>query len=291
MAERLSAEQYERICRLHNAMVKEQQGDSGLELIAMDPYTGTEISPVTPPECLMRDERLAQGYLFLIDNGHRLRLDVLLNAHGKAEDLGETLDFERKIADSNIVLLEGLGWDETLFRELNSLSSSGRMNRRVYEDYYEGNTFQERMVNAIAHSGAVISFNDIDAGSGIREDMIALADLPSLLKDTNLSDREKRIKTTIHIIAYESLREWFMIGQIGYQLKRIMEQAGADIAELSKQKITVTLGTTHTGIVDKLRVFDVDARESVSGKLNRANKLVAESIKIGRANIDEIESL
>lgn len=261
--------------------------------MAMDPFTDTEISPDMPPESLQADPQIGQGYLFLIDHGHELNLDVLLHRHGEDSDLDVPgLNYEQRIANANIVLLEGLGWDEGLMQEMNQLADSGRMSKEAYDKYCAGDSYQERVLNAISKSGTVVSFNDIDQGDGIRGDLVRQQNLHGQFESLNMSESDKRYARAVHIFAYESFREWFMIGQIGYQIQRILAQSGADISQLRGQRIVIPLGATHIGVVDKLRIFNANVDEIRAIPEEReADMFMAEAIKMGRLDVAEMKRM
>ncbi|MEI8061201.1 MAG: hypothetical protein WCG99_02820 [Candidatus Berkelbacteria bacterium] len=283
----------EEVISLHNNSFKFENGPNGEELIALDPFSGSEISPVEPPETLVSDERLGQGYFFLAEHGSEINVDVLLAPHATAADVeAPILDYDRRIAAADLVLLEGLGWNEKLKDELNDLTLTGSMANEQYDEYCS-NERRKRVIRALAKSGTAVSFLDIDSGDdSLRTSLVALQDIYEKMDQAQSPSKENVIGKIIHTIAYESLREWFMIGQIGYQLKSMTEAAGFDATKLSDLNIVASLGSAHLGVVDKLRIFMVNANMIQSDEdLGAFSQRIAESIRMGRTSMGEIEAL
>jgi len=283
----------EEVISLHNNSFKFENGPNGEELIALDPFSGSEISPVEPPETLVSDERLGQGYFFLAEHGSKINIDVLLAPHATAADVeAPILDYDRRVASADLILLEGLGWNEKLKDELNEFTLSGSMAQQQYNEYCSGE-HAARIARALAKCGAAVSFLDIDDGDDqVRSSLVALKEIFGKMDQAQSLSKEKVIGKIIHAIAYESLREWFMIGQIGYQLKSMTEAAGFDATKLSDLNIVASLGSAHLGVVDKLRIFMVNANMIQSDEdLGAFSQRIAESIRMGRTNMSEVEAL
>lgn len=171
---------WERALR-HNAQL-EWHGNSFTveegDFIPQEPSKRERISPSEPPSRLKEDEDLGRGYEFLREFGNRINVHIRYARHEKPEDLGDS-SFERQIRDTDIYLLEGLGWNKKLQQGLDFLAERGKFpnsNEEVHE--FIQDPFHMRIARAIAGTQTRISFADVDgkAGDSLRQGILDQAD-------------------------------------------------------------------------------------------------------------------
>lgn len=146
-----------------------------------DPTTGERIPNNRPPDCVLQDQEFKDGYNFLKEFGDKVDLEVMLAPHRKNrpdENFGDaSFDFEGRVRDADIVLLEGFGWTQKQKDLLNTLSVGGGLaaNREDLVTYINDDSSKVREVNAINKTGKKIAFFDVenkDDEVGVRQKII-----------------------------------------------------------------------------------------------------------------------
>jgi hypothetical protein len=256
-------------------------------VVFTDPTTREMVNTETLPNFLLRDQNLRTGYNFLQEFGSLLRVDTIFARHksNEPEGLGDkTFNFEGRVRNSDIVLLEGLGWNEELQRQLNNLSKGRQISQEVIQSYLyhddrsskftnqDINQYRLREIQAIANSSAHILFHDIDDGEDllfIRKQMIEASEFTTELdriietpSDLGSEEREtiKSITLAKQIFSLEALREWFMVANAGYQIAKACKQDPKLMQKLSDGDLTVMMivGDSHYDIIRKFRTAQVE---------------------------------
>jgi hypothetical protein len=255
----------------------------------IDPTTREILATDTLPNFLLRDSNLRDGYDFLKEFGKSIDIQILFARHDadRPDVLGDTtFNFEGRVQTSDIVLLEGLGWNEAVQQMLQALShrldvSEAVLHHYLFSDGHDTSTnpsetinqYKLREVQAIAKSGKHISFYDVDNSSDqfhIREQLIEGAAFTTHLSETlqppqNIPEEEaKKVKDlgiAKQIFALEAIREWFMVANTGYQVA-IACQNNPDLMEKLAQgnlKVLMVVGESHRDIVRKFQTAEVTA--------------------------------
>ena len=175
-----------------NQSLKKDLGD----IIAFtDPATGERLPQNQPPEFLLQGPSLKSGYEFLKQHASRLKLELILAEHhpDRPEDLGDTdFNFEGKVRDSDILLLEGLGWNQEYKSLLNRITSNEtepgdleKLEEFVHDPY------TLRIIEAIHDSRVEVGFYDIentDDPTGIQQKLIGNTDFLAKIADAKVSE-------------------------------------------------------------------------------------------------------
>jgi hypothetical protein len=222
-----------------------------------------------PPQFLNRDKRLRDGYQFLQEFGQLINLEVILARHGNEDEstLGdEQFGFENRVRASDIYLLEGLGYTNQTETTLNKLSNTGQADEHVKE--WIGQSLHcLRQAQAIQGSDVTIGFFDIDDHPDehhIRQSLIKVSELYHSIDTFEGDERGKNKLEWIHTLAFEAMREWFMIGNIGLTIAAMCQEDPKLLNKLSvgTLKVIMTAGESHGDIARKLRLYGVKVSES-----------------------------
>ncbi len=257
-----------------------------------DPLTGEDLSPNSMPAFLSRDQELRQGQEFLSEFADRLDIQIVFAHHhpGNAAALGdEQFGFEGRVGDSDLLLLEGFGWNQRQKELYNKLSAGGMAPEEfdelisTYTAYLDeagnrkaGGAYNVRKLNAIANARVAVSFFDVENKSDphhIRKSLLAADEVGSSLAANARAvdaggvvtdDRTEAAKTrdifrTIGIAALESLREWVMVANTGYQIMKFVSESPAVIEKIRNQEIHVLLvaGDAHRDLERKFSTLGV----------------------------------
>ncbi len=274
-------------------------------VVFTDPITGEVVTEKKPPEYLERDEDLHNGYKFLREMGTLCNIEIIFARHdGQAESLGDAnFNFEGRVKEADIFLIEGVGWSKENAQGLNKLSVTGEANAQLNE-YVTNNVKNNRETQAIRGSGATIAFYDVsekqEDTSGVRKSIIEQTRFLDKIQNAALAPgadaRSKDKAINIHVSAVEALREWFIIGSIGAQIVENSSQNPDFISKLAKRnlKVLVNIGSNHTNILNKLRSLGVEAvaHYPVNNREDRkvADKLFPKWIANGAISDGDLES-
>ncbi len=273
----------------HNASFK-KEGD---RYSFYDPATGEKLRPEYPAESLLKDEKLGKGYQFLLEFGHLMNLDIQYAKHSIPDDWGST-EYEARVASADIYLLEGIGWDEKLAAGLNHLSQTGKADDAVQQYVHEGNPeLRMRELEAIAESGVKVGFFDIDHDEEdpLRSTLIAASDLiHEVRSNEDIPKRDRERWEWLNAVAVESMREWFIVGQLGHQIGLQCQNKPDLLKKLSEGNLSVfmTVGSSHKNLTDKLRGFNVAPHET-HADTSGGNELLVEAIKNSYLPADKLE--
>lgn len=257
-------------------------------VVFTDPITGEVVNEKKPPEYLERDEDLHNGYKFLREMGARCTIEIIFARHdGQEESLGDAdFNFEGRIKAADIFLIEGVGWSEENVRGLNKLSVVGEADAQLSE-YATNNIKNNRETQAIRGSDATIAFYDVsekqEDTSGVRKSIIEQTHFLEKIQNATLAPgadaRSKDKAINIHVSAVEALREWFIVGSIGAQIREISSQNPDFISKLAKRnlKVLVNIGSNHTNILNKLQSLGVEAVAHYPVN-NREDRKVADTL-------------
>jgi hypothetical protein len=264
--------------------------DVGYATFFTDPMTGERLSVDRPPDFLLQDPELKSGYEFLTQLGQHLDLEVMLAPHNPNrpdENFGNReFDFEGKVKGSDVVLLEGVAWQQKEKDMLNALSSKNGLPidsdvitkytafKGANETVEYGDTSKLRELNAISRSGAKISFYDVekkDDETGIRNQIIGNLDFLKVLQQApvvGVEGREAEIAKSIavdkEIISLEALREWQMVCNTGFQVGEILQNNPDLLAKVGveKLKVLMVVGKAHKDLIRKFGKSGVQAKAS-----------------------------
>jgi hypothetical protein len=262
------------------------------------PLNRERISPTGPPRRLKEDKELGDGFQFLQEFGNRISLHIRYSPHRNAEDFGGD-EFEQQVKESDIYLLEQLGWTDDLQQGLDNLADHGSFSSSNTPtlNYLTRDELHRRIGAAISGTKTRIGFADIHDGTDeLRRGMINQAGLIQVLRDnaTGGLDQDKKRAEIINTVAFESLREWFMVGELGQQVAGLCQNDPDLLYKLNNHtlKALLTVGSTHKNITDKLSPFGMQITEQILGhEQNAANDFVEESIgegKIDRRKLEEV---
>ncbi|HVZ12583.1 MAG TPA: hypothetical protein VG965_06160 [Patescibacteria group bacterium] len=271
----------------HNNSFFKENGD----YVIQEPQKKERISPLVPPSRLQEDEELGQGYQFLSEFGQGIHTHIRYGRHATPEELGDQ-SYEQQVSDADIYLLEGLGWTKNLQEGLDFLADTGEsaQDNRDVQDFVQY-PFNRRIADAISGTQTRVSFFDVDneEGDELRSGMIEQGDV--IYGITGQGSEVEKAKI-INTVAFESLREWFMVGQFGQQIASLVEKDPDLLQKLSlgQLKVLITIGDTHRNLTDKLGQFGVRVTEEVILETaNPSNRLVTDSIKMGKINGQDLE--
>lgn len=295
--------------------------DVGYATFFTDPMTGERLSVNHPPDFLLQDPELKSGYEFLTQLGQHLDLEVMLAPHNPNrpdENFGSReFDFEGKVKGSDVVLLEGVAWQQKEKDMLNALSSKDGLpvDPDVITKYTAfngangtqeyGDTSKLRELNAISRSGAKISFYDVekkDDETGIRNQIIGNLDFLEVVKSAPVvgaQGREAEIAKSIavdkEIVCLEALREWQMVCNTGFQVGEILQNNPDLLAKVGveKLKVLMVVGKSHKDLIRKFGKSGVQARASSpeGSPTSPANEKISEWLAQGFIDNAELKSL
>lgn len=266
--------------------------------VPYDPINREPILPTEPPRVLRQDRELSVGNQFLREFGNRLNVTVLLGSHSEMTDAGGQ-EFERDVNNADVYLLEGLGWTRRLQQGLDMLSQQGRTSSNQEVLGWLQKPFHRRIAGAISDSKTAISFADVDAKNDpLRRGMLEQGRFVHSLQGEMVGgeDQHKKEAAILNTFTYESMREWFMVLQVGHEVAYLAQspEYGADLRyKLGQGNVDVlmTVGGTHRNVSNKLSRFGVRVTPHRVGPShdNPANTLVADSIDRGTMNVHELQ--
>jgi hypothetical protein len=263
--------------------------------IFQEPLKKEQVSTNEPPSMFRQDDELSSGYNFLKKYGSKLNLDIFYSQHSEWNDLGGK-DFEAKIKEADIYLLENAGWVANEQEGLDQLSRRGRFSADNLDtlDYIRRSNFTRRIATAISSSGARISFFDVnDAPDPIRQGIIQQYELDESIQNSGLiTDQEKKRALLLSMAANTVLREWFMVGMFGNQLERFSQEDQNLLDKLSKGKlkVLVTVGAAHRDLTRKFSRYGLRSQEHVNPTdVDFFAQFSADCTRNGRIDVDKVE--
>lgn len=299
--------------------------DTGYAYFFTDPSTGENIPLERAPDFLLQDEELKTGYEFLKEYGKHLDIQIIFASHSpnSPEDLGnEQFDFEARVKKSDVFLLEGVEWEQKQKEMLNDLSSGRRIDSNDLGEYTSyktkdgkikyGNTSTLRILNAISRSKVKVSFYDIenkDDDFGIRQQIIGntkfadtLANTKFVGEDTEMQEKEvellRNIALSKQIISLETLREWYMVSNAGYQIAEACQNDPELIQKLGVEKVKVLMlvGESHRDLVRKFDAVGVSVSFDTPNETpqNPTNEKIPKWLSQGfidRNELKEVEAI
>jgi len=200
---------------------------TGKYILLQEPLNKEPISPDEPPSRLQEDKKLNEGYQFLRTVRGNIHLDITFVQHFEWNDIGNK-KYEKLVHQTDIYLLELLGWSENDRNGLNQLSKQGHFPSSNIEtiNFIKKDSFNRRITEVISSSGTRVGFFDVDdAPDVLRQGIIQQASLQDRIMNHTETFNEDYIRAgLINTIASAALREWFMVGQLGYQVKKLCEE-------------------------------------------------------------------
>ncbi len=251
--------------KFHNS-IQRRVGD---KIYFLDPLTGEPLPTDRFPDFLAQDEELAFGHNFLNEFGQLMNTEIVFSRHVEAEDLGdEEYNFEDKVKQSDIVLLEGAYFTKDIQSILKKVASeTDTLTEEEFEllKKYQGtNSFTNRVLEAINGTGVEVAFSDVEDREDkhhIRKKILGQMRFLDTVKDSptintgNSRETElaKSVAEDTAIMACEAIREWFIVANTGYQIA----EACTEDPVLQKKLIDKTLkvlqiiGADHKDLVRK----------------------------------------
>lgn len=249
----------------------------------IDPTTAERLRVNEPPECLLRDPELRSGYDFLKDQAHAVSFDLQFINHNQnsPQNLGPKGYFEARVRDNDLLLLEGVGWTENSETLVNNLSHAREVSPDVLSEYVT--PLRQRVLNAISGTKKIVGFHDIRSDRSERSasgQLVTLTVRQQVQLGAFLQQPPERRSATRYkqmaneIAAFQGLREWYMICQIGSQIRKAQAENSEINAKLSAGglKVLIVVGKGHIDIARKIKTvspakvdFSFQGQPQVSG--------------------------
>ncbi|HSX17106.1 MAG TPA: hypothetical protein VLH86_03340 [Patescibacteria group bacterium] len=222
--------------------------------LLLDPATGETLDPNAPPEWIRDDPRLVEGFAYLAANAGNINMKIFFTRHGQANDLGsvEKGYFEQQVQAADAYAFEIHGWnrDEWL-RSLGAFAISGRAPQFQ-------SSFNQRVWSAVAKTRTPSFSPDIEHGAGQLEDMFERIN-PLWLKKMEGSSDEVTVDEVDWMYAETSMREWYIIGKLGCELKRLFGHEPARALN-----VFMTIGGLHRDLARKLEALRVTVKTATA---------------------------
>lgn len=240
-------------------------GDAGASehLPLLDPGTGQPLDPQTPHKLIQQDGAVFDG-LHALAPDRNLSVDIVHFDRNDPQSLGP--DFEEKLAGADYLFMEAPGWNDAALSAQVLLAAKGQNPQPGVK----------RMLQAAITQGMAPR---ILAADWKREEkpLVAEAALKSLNNARyavfdQIDNKQGEAYRTFHRlnVAYEGLREWVMLGRMGYSLAqrrsswRALGMKGAEVskedrerAEKEHVRAVLALDPVHADVRRKLDVLGI----------------------------------
>lgn len=259
-----------------------------LDVIPLDPLTHDPLEAHAVPESLAADPELRSGYDFLIENAGRLRLQILLTAHGNAlepgaHDLGKHYNLGAQ--------LQALGEKKgTLFLESVDTVAANTSALKSYNKFSHYDAVQAKATKAaidaspnkdtfIGQRLRAITGTDVDvaiadyAKDGDSPAEKALADWWQKLKSMAAFDQSdpiegQRLFEEWHssYTGFVAYRNWYMIGKMGAHLKSHDDGESPIDAALLVGSIHATISDEIASLGAEVVTYGNEANDSIESQ-------------------------
>lgn len=219
----------------------------------VDPFNDEPIDPNCPPGLLQQDERMARGYAYLQGRPAPLRATVLYGSHGEYAHLDETGGpaFEERVSKADAYFYEYMGWNASSLAQAMEVVRGGGELQPAH---------MHRVLTAASDRTVLAMPADVEAIDRPLEQTLAQihAQKAVAVADPDILSRWWPVWT--------NLREWYMVGRIGYELSVRDTQGWPKVFELivptpSHDDILLTLGSAHRDVTRKLSAMQVTVEE------------------------------
>lgn len=222
-----------------------RETDTGIKFL--DPVLGSELKADEPPPSLFQDAIIAQGFeqIQKMSAERRLTVQLLNSFHGAAEDFHDILrDSGDVLSRAKIVAVE-MDWKSTFNASgVTSLSTV----EYILATYPGRLAFQNTQLSWLTEHKKLIlpcEYPDNYDGPLLRglNSLLALCD--------QARDAGDRVKYTILWGTYQTTRQWFFIGQLGYWLRQLENEGKLPSGHV---KVPFMLGI-HRAVATKLNRY------------------------------------
>ncbi len=219
------------------------------DAVLLDPATGSAIDPNVPHQWIVEDPRLAEGFGYLQRHAGNISVKLVFGRHQQAGDLGDPRQgwFEQQVQASDAYAFEAAGWNrQKYFETLGRFALSGEVPQLR-------TTFSLRRWLAAARSGTPSFSYDIentDRPLDVMANKMLGLWLETLLDTSAIGPDEQDWKYISNC-----LREWYMVGKLGYELGRLSLQE-----QVGPVDVLMTVGAAHRDLVRKIRGLGVTVR-------------------------------
>ena len=236
----------------------------------LDPLYDEPLTPGRIPRCIAEDPQCQLGFqrLETVVRTSGLEVQLILRPHGSAEDWADIVHDHGDLLNPAILVAIESDWTATR----NALGEYNDPIPVVSPPLDGGRAkFTEAQVRWFAENDKLALPCDIDSPvEGLRKQLLKLFAISEELDvEAGFSPREVHKFQAIARGAYHCIREWGMIGQLGYWLNRL---AACDALPLALT-IPCIMGSDHEPLAEKLTLLGISTTSYKQKKLDTDGEL------------------
>lgn len=252
----------------HNSFVFEEFSEHRKKLGFYDPFTETPLHPDEIPKSIAEHPRLNAGLNYLAGRANDLTVTIMPAPHS-AESVHDGSDLVRAYSEHDVIFFEGIG-NTKAQRDAIWDVSAGKRTSLTDDEAYEFGDYGVRKVAALVGQNKPAFFADMPIdGDEYEKSLIEWGGvLDTLYEQIQHASGEElenlNLTAGINLAAVTILREWYILANIGAQLKDLEEQAGYKstspmllIGELHGQTLPFKL--QKLGVRSELRLPRMDS--------------------------------